>query len=200
MVSRQVDYLNTVTSMQHILQDLEVSLDRVRTEEENEWKIRYDVHTRYKRCLEMRAHRSAERIKCLREALRDGGLEFHRDYRLNTETFVRRLADNLQEEKAEKLGELEKKESVLERHAKILKRERARRKLVQSELAGLRLGSDSLLWSDSILRPNISEILKEKIDDVVDKVMQNGEDDAGAADDGEQRLSSRLPRDRLPLI
>lgn len=67
----------------------------------------------------MRAHRTADRVKILREALRDGGLEFHRDYRTNSEMHTRRVLETLDRERMEKLSELQRKEDIMEREAKV---------------------------------------------------------------------------------
>ncbi|GAV07946.1 hypothetical protein RvY_17719-2 [Ramazzottius varieornatus] len=162
-MSRPLNYLGTVSSLQNIVENLEVSLDKTRTEEENEWKVRYDVHMRYKRCLEMRMHRSQERVKRMREALRDGGLEYHRDFRMSTEHSLARLLYSLETEQKEKLIELERKEALLERESVLLKEERHRRRLMQQELDTLKTGFNDAFWTNPEPNEDAREILKEKL-------------------------------------
>ena len=64
-------------------------------------------------------HRSLERTKSLREALRDGGLEYHRDYWMTPEHAVVRLVYSLERQRKAKLAELEKKEDLLDQDGKV---------------------------------------------------------------------------------
>ncbi|OQV14339.1 hypothetical protein BV898_11457 [Hypsibius exemplaris] len=194
---RPVDYLSTVTALQQVLQGLELSLDKARAEEENEWKIRYDVHLRFKRCLEMRTHRSLERIKYLREALRDGGLEYHRDYWMTPEHAIARRVYDLERVRKEKAAEIARKEALLERDAKILKEERNRRRLLQQEVEDLKVGPDSLPWTRTGQRL-LNEARDDTVNDPVDEVLHKSA--VTKELDELERQITRETRHRLPRI
>lgn len=67
----------------------------------------------------MRTHRLIERVRVDREALRDGGLEYHRDFRLKSEHLLHRMVYELDRIRKEKFQEFEKKEQLLDREAEV---------------------------------------------------------------------------------
>jgi hypothetical protein len=64
-------------------------------------------------------HRALQRIQYLREALRDGGLEYHRNYWMSPGYVVTRSVYALEKLRRQKLLEVADKEARLERDAKV---------------------------------------------------------------------------------